>query len=66
VWSIYAIILPGCKTWYFALKEEQQLKTSENKVPRITFGPEKDVTGEWKECIRRFVGCALHLTLLGW
>jgi hypothetical protein len=50
---LYTIILPvvlyGCETWYFTLREEHRLRVFENRVLRRMFGPKRDeVTGEWR------------------
>jgi hypothetical protein len=47
---ILAIVLYGCKTWSFTLREERRLRVFENRVLRRIFGPRKDeVTGEWRK-----------------
>jgi hypothetical protein len=47
---IFPVILYGCEAWSLTLKEERRLKVSENRVPRIVFGPKRDeVTGEWRK-----------------
>jgi hypothetical protein len=42
---IVLIVLYGCETWLFTLREERRLR-----VLRRIFGPERDeVTGEWRK-----------------
>ena len=44
------VVLNGCETWLFILKEERRLKVSENKVVRMKFEPERvEVTWEWRK-----------------
>jgi hypothetical protein len=52
--KIHRIILPvalyGCETWSHISREEHRLRVFENRVPRRTFGPERDeVTGGWRK-----------------
>ncbi|KAJ4444587.1 hypothetical protein ANN_06383 [Periplaneta americana] len=43
-------VLYGCETWILTLREDQRLKTFENKVLRKIFGAKRDeVTGEWRK-----------------
>ena len=45
---ILPVVLYGCETWSFTLREERKLKVFENMVLRI-FGPSRDkVTWEWR------------------
>jgi len=45
---ILPLVLYGCETWSLKLREERQLRVSENMVLRRIFGPRRDeVTGEW-------------------
>jgi len=47
---ILPVVLYGCKTWSFTLREERRLKVFENMVLRVIFGPKRDeVTGEWRK-----------------
>ena len=47
---ILLIILYGCETWSFILREERKLWVFENRVLRRIFGPKSDkVTGEWRK-----------------
>ena len=39
---ILPVILYGCETWSFRLREERRLKVFENRVLRRIFGPKKD------------------------
>jgi hypothetical protein len=42
------VVLYGCETWSFTLREEQRLRVFENRVLRRIFGPKRDeATGEW-------------------
>ena len=43
------VVLHGCETWLFTLREEHRLKEAKNRVPRRIFGLKGDeVTGEWR------------------
>ncbi|KAJ4450195.1 hypothetical protein ANN_01602 [Periplaneta americana] len=47
---ILQVVLYGCETWTFTLREEQRLRVFENKVLRKIFGAKRDeVTGEWRK-----------------
>ena len=47
---ILPVILYGCETWSFTLREERRLRLFENRVLRKIFGPSRDkVTGEWRK-----------------
>ncbi|KAJ4450318.1 hypothetical protein ANN_01738 [Periplaneta americana] len=47
---ILPVVLYGCETWTFTLREEQRLRVFENKVLRKIFGAKRDeVTGEWRK-----------------
>ena len=47
---ILPVILYGCETWSFILKEELRLRVFENRVLRRIFGPiRNDVAGEWRK-----------------
>jgi hypothetical protein len=42
------VVLYGCETWSFTLREEHRLRVFDNRVLRRIFGPKRDeVTGEW-------------------
>jgi len=46
---ILAVVLYGCETWSFSLREERKLRVFENMVLRRTFGLRREeVTGEWR------------------
>jgi hypothetical protein len=46
---ILPVVLYGCETWSFILKEEHRLRVFENRVVRRIFGPNGDsVSGEWR------------------
>jgi hypothetical protein len=47
---ILLVVLCGCETWSFTLREEHRLRVFENRVLRRIFGPKRnDVTGEWRK-----------------
>ena len=47
--KIFSVLLYGCETWSFILREERKLRVFENMVLRRMFGPRRDeVTGEWR------------------
>jgi hypothetical protein len=47
---ILPLVLYGCETWSFTLREEHTLGVFENRVLRGIFGPKRnEVTGEWKK-----------------
>ena len=47
---ILPVVLYGCETWSFILREERRLRVFENGVLRGIFGPKGDeVTGEWRK-----------------
>ena len=39
---ILPVVLYGCETWSFTLREEGRLRVFENRVLRMIFGPERD------------------------
>jgi hypothetical protein len=39
---ILPVVLYGCETWSFTLREECRLRVFENRVLRMIFGPERD------------------------
>jgi len=42
------IVLYGCETWSFTLREERKLRVFQNMVLRTIFGPRRGkVKGEW-------------------
>ena len=46
---ILPLVLYGCETWLFTLREERRLRVFENRVLRGRFGPKRDeVTRERK------------------
>jgi hypothetical protein len=46
---IMRIVLYGCETWSFTLREEHRLRVFENRVLRKIFEPKRDeVTGKWR------------------
>jgi hypothetical protein len=44
---ILPVVLYGCKTWSLTLKEEHQLRVSENRVS--IFGPKREEDGLWRK-----------------
>ena len=47
---ISPIVLYGCKTWFFTLREERRLRVFENRVLRGIFEAKRDeVIGEWRK-----------------
>ena len=47
---ILPVVLYGCETWSFTLREERRLRVFENMVLRRIFGPKRDeVTGKWRK-----------------
>ena len=46
---MHLLVLYGCGSWSFTLREERKLRVFENKVLRKIFGPRRDeVTEEWR------------------
>jgi len=46
---ILPVVLYGCETWSFTLREERKLRVFKNKVLRRIFGPKRDeVTRDWR------------------
>jgi hypothetical protein len=46
---ILPVVLYGCETWSFTVREEQRLRVFENRALRRIFGPKRDeATGEWR------------------
>ena len=43
---ILPLVLYGCETWSFTLREERRLRVSENRVLRRIFGPRRDEVTE--------------------
>jgi len=39
---ILPVVLCGCETWSFTLREEYKLRVFENKVLKSIFGPKRD------------------------
>jgi len=49
---IFHVVLYGCETWSFTLREERRKRLFENRVLRRIFGPKRDeVTGEWRKLL---------------
>jgi hypothetical protein len=48
--SVLPVVLYGCETWSFTLREELRLRVFKNRVLRIIFGPKRnEITGEWRK-----------------
>ena len=48
--TILPVVLYGCETWSFILREEPSLKVTVNRVLRRIFGSKRDeVTREWRK-----------------
>ena len=58
------VVLCGCETWSFTLREEQRLRVFENKVLRKIFGAKRDgVIENGESCvILIYMNCILRLT----
>jgi hypothetical protein len=47
---IMPVVLYGCETWSFILRDERRRRVFENRVLRRIFGPKRDkVIGEWRK-----------------
>jgi hypothetical protein len=47
---IFPVVLHGCETWSFTLREERKLRVFENRALSRIFGAKRDVvTGEWRK-----------------
>ena len=47
---ILSVVLYGCETWSFKLREERRVKVFENRVLRRIFGSKRDeITGKWRK-----------------
>jgi hypothetical protein len=47
---ILLIILYGCETWSFMLREENRLRVCENRVLRTRLGSKREeITGGWRQ-----------------
>ena len=53
---ILPVVLYGCETWSFTLREECRLRIFENRILRWIFGSKRDENGEW----RRLLSEELH------
>jgi hypothetical protein len=46
---VLPVVLYGCETWSFTLREEHRLRMSENRLLRRIFRPERDeVAAGWR------------------
>ena len=45
---ILLVLLYGCETWSFTLREQYRLSVFENGNLRRVFGPKRDENGEWR------------------
>jgi hypothetical protein len=46
---ILPVVLYGCETWSFRLREEHRLRVSEKRVLRIFEPRREEGTGEWRK-----------------
>jgi len=47
---IFLVVLYGCETWLFMLREENRVRVFENKLLRRIFGPKMyEVIREWRK-----------------
>jgi hypothetical protein len=46
---ILPVVLYGCETWSFTLREEHRLRVFENRVLRNIFGPKREAYGSWRK-----------------
>jgi hypothetical protein len=46
---ILPVVLYGCETWSFTLREEHRLMALENRVWRRIFGPKREEDGSWRK-----------------
>jgi hypothetical protein len=46
---ILPVVLYGCETWSFTLREEHRLRVFENRVLRRIFGPKREEDGSWRK-----------------
>jgi len=56
---ILSVVLYGCETWSFTLREERRLRVFENRVLRRIFGPGKNYI------MRCLMICTAHPILFG-
>jgi hypothetical protein len=62
---ILPVVLYGCKTWSFTLREECRLRMFENRVLRRIFRPKgEEVTGEWRKLYKGSLIVCTAQTLL--
>ena len=55
---ILPVVLYGCETLCFTLREESRLRVFENRILRRIFGPKRDENGEWR---RNFIVCSPNI-----
>jgi hypothetical protein len=46
---ILPVVLYGCETWSFTLREDYRLRVIENRVLRKIFGPKREKNGSWRK-----------------
>jgi hypothetical protein len=64
---ILPVVLYGCETWLFTLREECRVRVLENRVLRRMFGPKRDkVTGEWKKLYNEELNDLYSLPIIVW
>jgi hypothetical protein len=55
---ILPVVLYGCETFSFTLREEHRLRVFENRVLRRIFGPKRDeMTGGWRKLHNEELHC---------
>ena len=53
---ILHVVLYGCETWSFSLREKRRVSVFDNRVLRRIFGPKRDeVTREWGKLNKLFI-----------
>jgi hypothetical protein len=64
---ILPVVLYGCETWSFTLREERRLRAFENRALRKIFVPGGDeVAGEWRRLHNEgLMICTLYQILFG-
>jgi len=65
---ILPVVLYGCGTWSFTVREEHRLRVFKNRVLRRIFGSKREevTQGDAGECIMRaFMICTSHQILFG-
>jgi len=59
--EILPVVLYGCETWSFTLRDGHRLRVFENGVLRKIFGPKREEDGSWRKLhMMNFTACILH------